>query len=333
VIITPRSRAVSLAALMLISLMSLLGFSGAAHAIDNGTLGIRPATEPDYFHLSVAAGSTLAETAIVSNHTAEAVTLLTYVVDGTTTPQGGVALGPRDGTPQGLGLWTTLTASSITVPPDSDMAVPFTINVPIGTMPGDYIGGLVIQAPVETGQVSSSADGTSVRIDVVNRQGVRIYLNVAGQSVTKLEAGKLSWTKADDNVSVTLAVTNTGNTTLHPQGSVDFASALGANKTLTFITPESIMPGATVELRTILSPAALIQIGEIRAEVRSEAPTISQSTAFVSVPWWILLGVVIVLAVIWLLVRRQILFTRRARLAFARLAAQDQPLPAKSQKA
>ncbi len=312
-----------LTGLIFLPLVACLGFASTAQAVDNGALGVRPATEADSFHLDAAAGTTLEEIALVKNGTSSPVTLLTYVVDGTTNPQGLLSLGSQDSTSIGLGLWTTLTTPSITVPPMTEKEVPFSINIPVGTTPGDYIGGLIIQAPTQTGQVSSDANGTPVRIDVVNRQGVRIMLNVAGQAVTKLDAGALSWAQSGDDVTVTLPVTNSGNTTLNPRGSVVLASAVGANTTLAFTTPDSIFPGATVELHATLSPAAFIQIGTITAEVTSAAPAITQSTSFVNIPWWIIVGAVAILALIGLLVRRQLLFSRKARLAFARLEALD----------
>lgn len=321
---TPSARRnLSLTVLVLLPVIATVLGAGPAQAVDNGTLGIRPATESDFFHLSVAAGSTLEETALVNNRSTTPVTLLTYAVDGTTTPQGGIALESQSSRPSALGLWTTMDAPSITVPPQTEMRVPFTIHIPVGTMPGDYIGGLIIQPPAETGQVSSNANGTPVRLDVVTRQGVRIYLNVAGQAVTKLDAGALSWAQSGDDVTVTLPVTNSGNTTLNPRGSVVLASVVGANTTLAFTTPDSIFPGATVELHATLSPAAFIQIGTITAEVTSAAPSITQSTSFVNIPWWIIVGAVAILAIIGLLVRRQLLFSRKARLAFARLEALD----------
>ncbi len=66
--------------------------AGPATAVDNGALGIRPATESDFFHISLFPGAAIDATAIVSNHTAIPATLLTYPVDAQTTPQGGFAL-------------------------------------------------------------------------------------------------------------------------------------------------------------------------------------------------------------------------------------------------
>jgi hypothetical protein len=300
------------------SSFALMGSAGPANAVDNGTLGIRPATESDFFHLSLAPGSTIDRVAIVTNFTATPVTLLTYVVDGLTTVQGGFALNTQDSVPVSVGLWATLPAPSITVPAESQVEVPFSITVPFGSPPGDYVGGLIIQEPLEKGDVATAADGTAVRLDVIQRQGVRIYLNVAGTSVKKLEVGPLAWTQSGESVTVTLPISNTGNTTLHPTGDIAFSSLLGLNGSALFTVPESITPGSTVVLEGIIDTAKLIQLGQIDATVASEAPTVRATTGFVNIHWWVLVGLTVGVLALAYLIRRQILFTRRARAAFAR---------------
>jgi hypothetical protein len=309
------ARILALAALVAIA---TVGSSAGAHAIDNGTLGIRPATESDFFHLTVAPGSSLDAVAIVNNYTTAPVTLLTYVVDGLTTAQGAFALRGQDDVPLSVGLWSTLTTTSITVPAESELAVPFTIHVPEGTTPGDYVGGLVIQEPLVVGDVSNTADGTAIRLDVIQRQGVRIYLNVAGETISKLDAGELSWVQSGDTVTVTLPVTNSGNTTLHPTGDVRFASGIGVNTTLPFVAPEDITPGTTLQLQAKMTEAAFLQIGQITVDVSSEAPPLSVSVPFVSIPWWTVAVVVVVIGAAGWLIRRLALFAQKARRAIAR---------------
>ena len=314
--------------LTLLPLAATIGFASSAQAVDNGTLGIHPATESDFFHLSVAPGSTLNETAVVNNYTAAPITLLTYVADGLTTPQGTFALNNMDSVPVSVGLWSTLETKTITIPAQSELEVPFTIAVPATTTPGDYIGGLIIQEPLETGQVSTTAAGTPMRMDVIHRQGVRIYLNVSGTPITTLTAGDLNWTQSGDTVHVTLPITNTGNTTLHPTAVAKISSIIGMNTSTAFTTPESITPGSTVILNAEISPAAFIQLGQIAATVSSEAPALQTSTQFVEIPWWILgvffAALITAVSVATWLVRRQIRFTRKAKAAIARIEREDQ---------
>lgn len=306
--------------------LSVFGPGLSSSAVDNGTLGIRPATESDFFHLSVAPGSTLNQVAIVNNYTSAPVTLLTYVVDGLTTEQGAFALNNKDSVPTSVGLWATLPMGSITVPAESEVKIPFSITVPLGTSPGDYVGGLIIQEPLEKGDISTSADGTAVRLDVIHRQGVRIYLNVAGKTFEKLDAGTLAWTQSEDMVTVTLPIHNIGNTTLHPTGKITFSSVVGHNGSALFTIPESITPGATIILRGTVSTAAFVQMGKIDAIVSSEAPSLRATTGFVSIPWWALVGLALAAVILTYVIRRHFLFMRKARAAIARESQAKTPL-------
>lgn len=284
----------------------------AALAVDNGTLGIRPSNESDFFHLTVLPGDQLDATAIVTNHTAEPVTLLTYPVDGQSTPGGAFALASENAARTEIGAWAVLNGTQIVVPAESQLGIPFRIVVPIGTQPGDYAGGLIIQSPPVQGETNIQS-GTPMRIDVVQRQGVRIYLNVPGKAVKALNAGGLAWTPSGRDVTITLPVTNTGNTTLFPTASVTVDRWFAAETTLKFSTPESVLPGATVNLTAKLAGVDAVRIGSARATVTSAAGTDIATTNFFNVPWLILVGVGVLLAALIFGVWRVLRFVRKAR--------------------
>lgn len=299
--------------------VAILATAGQTAAVENDTLGIRPATESDFFNLSLYPGAALDASAIVSNYTLAPVTLLNYPVDGQTSQQGTFTLASQSDPRTGVGAWVTLDADRITVPANSELEVPFQVSVPAGTPPGDYAGGLIIQSPLVEGETSVTGD-TAVRLDVIQRQGVRIYLNVAGTAVESLELGDLSWQLADDTVTVTLPLRNTGNTILHPSGTLVISSWVGANTQLTFDTPESILPGARLELLARLSPAPFIQSGHAEATVTSEAGTANARTSIVYAPWELGVISLLVLAAAAYGAWRTARFVHRARHAIAQVA-------------
>ena len=301
--------------------------SSPAAAIDDGTLGIRPELESDFFHFTLAPGAAVEANAIVSNHTDAAVTLLNYAVDGQSTAQGAFALAAQADAQSNVGSWVTLGAEAITVPANSDLSVPFRLNVPLTATPGDYAGGIIIQSPPIQGETTTSTGDAALRLDVIQRQGVRIYLTVAGNATTRLSHGGLNWERSGDAVSFTLPIQNTGNTILYPKASLSLNSVIGATTELQFETPESILPGATLTLQATLPQAAFIQLGSADATLVSEAGAERLSTAFSYVPWWIILiGLVLVLVLVfgaW----RAALFVRRARLAIAQIAQMPRAEP------
>lgn len=316
------------AALMMAALaFGLLASAGPAVAVDNGALGIRPADESDFFHFSLYPGAALDATAIVTNHRQSPTTLLSYPVDGTSTPQGAFALANQDDPRPGVGGWVRLDEDHITVPGNAELKVKIHISVPAGTPPGDYAGGVIIQSPPVQGQTTNVNGDTAVRLDVIQRQGVRIYLNVAGTAVKSLQHGDMSWQKSGDALTFTLPLKNTGNTILHPSANLDISSWVGANTQLTFDTPESMLPGANLDLHAKLIQAPLIQAGSAEANITSEAGTGHAETTINYAPWPIIItGLLLVLAALygsWRMVR----FVRRARRAIAQVSGNEREAP------
>lgn len=298
-----------------------LAASGApAMAVDDGTLGIRPQSESDFFHLDLAPGAAADATAIVSNHTGAPVTLLTYPVDGQNTAQGTFAFAGKDDQAKGIGSWVHLDAGQVTVPANTDLPVHFRLTVPQGTPPGDYAGGVIIQAPPVQGQTTTVHD-TAVRIDTVQRQGVRIYLKVDGTPVKSQSHGTLAWAQDGPNLDFTLPVTNTGNTILHPTADLNLTGWPTNGAQAKFDTPEAVLPGATVDLHATLPGAPPAQTGTAEAKISSEAGTQDAAATVLYAPWLALGIALLALAAAaygaWRLAR----FVHRARAALAQAAA------------
>ncbi|MDJ0339174.1 DUF916 domain-containing protein [Cryobacterium sp. PH31-O1] len=317
-----------LAVALLAPVLATLAVGSPASAIDDGTLGIRPELESDFFHINLAAGAAIEANAIVSNHTDVPVTLLNYAVDGQSTEQGSFALAAQADEQTALGSWVTLGAESITVPANSDLKVPFRLSVPVTATPGDYAGGIIIQSPPIQGETTTSTGDAALRLDVIQRQGVRIYLTVAGTATTALNHGALRWERSGDQVTFTLPIENTGNTILYPTAKLSLNSVIGVTTELQFTTPESILPGATLDLEATLPQAAFIQIGSADAELLSDAGTEQVSATFNDVPWWIILILLLLVAAIAFGAWRMTLFVRRARLALAQVAQAEPRLAA-----
>lgn len=319
--------ALLVAVAVLAPVVATLAVAAPAIAVDDGTLGIRPELESDFFHIELAPGAAIEANAVVSNHTNAPVTLLNYAVDGQSTEQGAFALAAQTDVQTAVGRWVTLDSDSITLPANSDLIVPFRLTVPATATPGDYAGGLIIQSPPVRGETPTGAGNAALRLDVVQRQGVRIYLTVAGTATTALSHGGLSWERKDKSVRFTLPIKNTGNTILYPTADLSLKSVIGATTQLKFNTPESILPGATLNLEATLPEAAFIQFGSADATLVSSAGTEQVSTRFAYVPWWIVLIVLVLVVAVVLGTWRITLFVRRARRALAQVAQAEPAAP------
>ncbi|MET3905249.1 DUF916 domain-containing protein [Paenarthrobacter sp. 4246] len=312
---------------MSLLILDILLVAAPASAVDNGTLGIRPETESDFFHLSLHPGAATEATAVVSNHTSSPVTLLTYPVDGENTVQGTFAMAAQSTPREGVGAWVELEAERITVPANTQLKVPFRLTVPEGTPPGDYAGGLIIQSPTVEGKTTAVNGDTAVRLDTIQRQGVRIYLNVAGTAAKSLAHGSLSWKQNGDNLDFILPVRNTGNTILHPSAHLNLSGWPATATRLEFDTPDGLLPGESIDLHATFARAPIFQTGTAEATVTSEAGTSEAGTRVFYAPWPLLaIGLVFFAAVLfgsW----RAYRFIRRARIALAQLKSMGSAAP------
>ncbi|WP_104089064.1 DUF916 domain-containing protein [Cryobacterium sp. N19] len=194
---------------------------------------------------------------------------------------------------------------------------------------------MIIQSATVQGDTSVVDGETAFRVDVVHRQGVRIYLTVAGTAVKSLEPGDLSWEQTGGAITFTLPLHNTGNTILHPTATLDASGWLGADREVNFDQPESVLPGSRVELNATLEGIPPIQVGSAVATIVSEAGTDHVRTQVGYTPWAMIGVVVLLIAAGCYGTVRLARFIRRARHAIAEvaqtesdaLAAEDAILP------
>lgn len=309
-----------LAALALLFTLLLTCAAGTpANAVDTGQYGIQPSDEADYFHINLAPGSTIDKTAILTNHTGVAVRMQTYAVDGHTTPQGGFGFAAEHDRRTSVGAWSSLSSTTVLVPAHGQATLPFHLTVPANAPPGDYYGGIVMQAPPVAGQTVTMQGGTAVQLNIIQRQAVRVYLTVAGTRRNALRLGAPSWTHAGPGVRFYVTVRNTGNTVLHPSGTLTLRSRVGVNQRLRLNTPESLLPGETVTVHAALPNTPLAQAGALTVTERSEAGSQTRTGSFVIIPWGFVIGAFLTLLLLIYAAFRVIRFTIRARRALARL--------------
>jgi len=121
-----------------------------------------------------------------------------------------------------LASWITVSESTVTVGPNEQKEVPYTINVPANAPPGGHFGAIFFV--VEAGRPSEI--GASVGFEV----GSIINLQVSGDIVEDVQirefsAGKLLYGKPD--VLFTTRVENRGNILARPRGTLEIKNMFG----------------------------------------------------------------------------------------------------------
>lgn len=201
---------------------SVAGVAGPMARQEESTLtwSVRPtptAEQPERpnFSYDLEPGTTVRDSIRVRNFDGEPLSLDIYASDALTTPNGALDLLPAGEEPTGVGAWIVLEESTIEVPSQEFVDVPFTMTVPDGAEPGDHTGGIV------TSFVSQATGDDGQPLAVDRRLGNRVQVRAAGELRPALEVTDLEVTYSgtwnpfgSGTAHVTYTVTNTGNVRL-----------------------------------------------------------------------------------------------------------------------
>lgn len=311
----------------LLALVALLAAPAPrAGAVETRGLGITPAHEADYFHLSLLPGQATANTAVVTNFSDEPARLRLYAVDAEVTPQGQFALRGESEPRETVGRWLVPSVDRLTLAPRASARVDFALAVPEGTASRDYAGGIVIEGEPRPGAVQTVGKDTAFQLNVVERLGVRVYLKVEGEAHPHLGAGPLRWERGPGGaIEFSLRLRNDGNVRLTPRAAVTLHGLGLSGRSVELGRPELLLPGTAAVLRGRWADPPLYAMGRAEALVAyGDGRVARASTGVRLVPLLpTALGALFGAGLVYLAYRFG-RFLRRARVAL-RLAAMSQP--------
>ena len=309
----------------------------AAHGNGTATFGIQPKPDPKEraaFTYNATPGASVRDTVIVSNAGDQPLTLRVYANDAINTTDGGFDLRPSAETATDAGAWVKFDDAKRfqTVPPKSQLEMPFTLSIPPNATPGDHAAGIVAALSM------SSTNSQGNRVDVEQRVGSRIYLRVAGDLKAQLAITHVAATYhgtwnpfGSGSADISYLITNTGNVRLGAAQSVHVTSPLGGTVSATALKDfDQLLPGNSVRVTTkvtgifpAFSAAAHISVDPkaLPGDVDPKAVGTEATAGMTPIPWTGLLLLILVLALAFLWLRRRL----RARPAPAAPA----PAPAK----
>jgi hypothetical protein len=298
------------AALAVATASVLVGAAAPAGAETNGSWSIFPTTVSGqlvrpYFQPVLTAGQSYADSVTVTNQTQTAATFNLYAADAYNTPTGGFALKRRTDHQTAMGAWIQLPITQITLEPRSYEVIPFTIDVPAGTAPGDHAGGIVIESTTGTTTVHGSLAITALRA-----VGVRVYGRVQGKLSPSLAVTGLSVAAHTSVASlfglgapstVTFTVANTGNVRLTSKAVVTLAPLFGGSAGTRTVTVPELLPQNAVTYKVPFG--STLTYGQLTANVSiiATGSSSSGSASTLVIPWLLLLVlvVIVVLLVAW----------------------------------
>jgi hypothetical protein len=294
------------------------------------------ATKPDkrgIYLFGSTPGGRIKDHVAIRNYSDQAATFLIRGTDAVNTPQGGFAARPINERSHDLGAWIALPRSDlkVTLPPRTDLIVPFLVEVPADATPGDHIG--VITATLVSSVISKSGQ----RLHLLQTVGSRIFLRVSGQlhpslTVTGLVVhyqGTLD-PIGTGNATVTYTVSNTGNVALGGLQTVDVSGLLGSRSAARVPKLQVLLPGFSVKEKVEVSGIfqeiretahATVRPLYIAGSVAPPSGPFQASRSFWTIPWILIAIIVAVIALLVGWFRRR----RRGRRDRDAMAGQKKP--------
>ena len=200
--------------------------AAAAPAGGNGQFGLTPVPDSagrvaPYFTLTMAAGESATDTALISNEGRATERLKLSRATGVTAGNGGSAFSQEFLRCSGTGCWVSGLAGEVTLPAGTAERLPFTVRVPAGTPPGQYLAGLTVEAatPPPSVQVGSNGKATA-RAVIIERVtvAVAVTVGVLSRMTTRLQIPGVSGQAIGPTARLNLELANTGQTFAHGTG-------------------------------------------------------------------------------------------------------------------
>jgi hypothetical protein len=195
--------------------------SGGGGVDINGQFGLAPAAAQDgqpppaYFKLAVAPGHSVSATLVVANLGQRTRTLALGHAVGVTAGNGGSAYLASSGRCAGPACWVTGLPSRVTLPGGYKELVDFTVRVPPGTRPGQYLSGIAAGAAARPKPVSLGSNGaSSAQAIVLNTVTIGVAITVGDLSslVSRLSVRDVQGVTEGRVARLNISLYNTGQT-------------------------------------------------------------------------------------------------------------------------
>jgi len=220
-----RSRLITILAVLLVALGSVVVLSPPAHAANNGSWSVAPTgangnIPRDWFEYTMRPGQVLRDMVSISNLTDHEMHFAIYPSDAYNTPlDGAFALLKKDQPSRDEGTWVRFGYTDLKVPAKSRADIPFEISVPLNAPPGDHAAGLVAEDLDYKRQQLDKGKG----VDLQQRVGTRVYIRVLGALEPSLQVTQLGIRHIDPllppftgsgKAAIAYQITNVGNVRL-----------------------------------------------------------------------------------------------------------------------
>ena len=229
-------------------------------------LSLKAVDQPGrYFDLTINPGQSQQLKVELGNHGSATTSARTYAADVYSLINGGFGAGTRDGTPTGATGWLAYPTEVLQLTAGQATIRAFTVSVPAGTAPGEYISSLILENDIP---VQGSG---SVVLNQIIRQAVAVSIRVPGPLRPAFALGVASDKITADRSVVDIQIANTGNTALKPAGSLVIYDGKGKAISRAPVTMDSLYAHTDTLVETTL--ASRLQPGSYTVDLTLTDPT------------------------------------------------------------
>ena len=274
----------ALGAVMAIGTIMLLsatsGVLAAAATSSAESFSVVPVGAPDglsYFQFHVAPGGNAQGAVSIVGEGTGAVNVNVFAAEGVTANGSGDAyLAPSDGQCSGASCWLTDLPGPLTLTAGQRRNVAFTVNVPAGTPPGQYLTGVgVAEVAPPTTSTTRPTKGRSA-VTTIERQvvvGVEVIVGTGYPDELRIE--KVSGTRIGNSAGVVVTEAEVGRTIEHPRGAVTLGT--GASRRSFPVVSGTVLAGGVTGLRiltTAMKPGTYPAFGLPRLRQGEQSGTV-----------------------------------------------------------
>jgi hypothetical protein len=281
----------------IVILLALLGSAARPAAAADWTVkgaANKYGTGRESFRYTVNPGEELRDGITVVNSGAAPLHLTLRPADAFNTPAGKLDLAPKGDASKGVGAWVHLDHGDITLGQGASSEVPFSITLPKGAAPGDYVGGIV-----------TSAHGAQAPIRIQLRVSGAIEPSLAAEHVQVHYDGTANPVGTGD-ATVTYTIHNTGNAILAARQRVSVSGPFGRWAVAAGKIADSppLLPGDTWKVSAPLhgvTPALRLTATVTLVPLLTDAAGSTAPLAAIkaaghawTIPWSLLLAIIVV---------------------------------------
>lgn len=252
-------------------------------------------------------GETVTGKLTIKSYTDKNIDITLYGADGTQTDRGAFTLTQPYLVQNNLGQWLKLPKTQITIEPKKTQEIEYSISIPANATPGTYGGGIAAVTTPNKKPGSEAPSGASIVSST--RMLFPIFVTIPGEKTIKYSWDEFSYRSINSNNIFQLKLKNEGNTTITADGKIEISGGpffksktITFNKITLFSDDEILIPINWNEkpLLGFFESKAKLTFSEHDAKTGEDVTleTINKSISFTIIPWAIILGVLLIVALL-----------------------------------